>query len=116
MADDVKFTLRMNAGWEEHFLLNEQTRDLVALRTEDIAVYARALAPRARNKPHWNTIHKHIEVMVTAYKGWYGQVLIEPDRDVRHAMLQERGYKDPAGHRHPGRFYLKRALERARVE
>ncbi|MEU3825225.1 hypothetical protein AB0F36_07855 [Streptomyces sp. NPDC029080] len=116
MTEDVKFTLRMDRGWEERFLLNDEVRDLVALRTEDIATFARALAPRARTKPHWNTIPPQIESFVTAYKSWYGQVLIEPDGDVRHAMLQERGWTDRAGRRHPGRFYLKRALERARVE
>jgi hypothetical protein len=117
MADaEVKFTLRMNRGWEEPFLMNDEVRDLVALRTEDIATFAKALAPRARTKPHWNTIPPHIEAFVTMFNQWYGQVLIEPDRDVKHAMLQERGWKDRGGRRHPGRHYLKRALERARVE
>ncbi|MFC9231353.1 hypothetical protein ACFTZI_20725 [Streptomyces decoyicus] len=113
---DAKFTLRMDGDWQERVLISDGVRGLVELRTEDVAVFARALAPRARNKPHWNTINKHIDIMVTAYRAWYGQVLIEPDEDVRHAMLQERGWKDRAGRRHPGRFYLKRALERARVE
>ncbi|MFE9455979.1 hypothetical protein OH797_31895 [Streptomyces anulatus] len=113
---DVNFTLRMDRGWEDRFLTNDEVRDLVAARTADIMVFAKALAPRARTKPHWNTIERHISTLVTLYDRWYGQVLIEPDDDVRHAMLQERGWTDLAGHRHPGRFYLKRALERARIE
>ncbi|MFD8088968.1 hypothetical protein [Streptomyces malaysiensis] len=116
MAEDVKFTLRMKRGWEEHFLVNDEVRDLVAARTEDIAVFGRALAPRARGKKHWNTIPPQIETFVTMYDHWYGQVVIEPDGNVRHSMLQERGWTDRAGRRHAGRYYLKRALERARIE
>ncbi|MCX4685468.1 hypothetical protein OG401_14290 [Kitasatospora purpeofusca] len=113
-----RFTLRMDRSWEREILSLPQAREIVELHTADVAALAIKEAPRASaTRGNWNSIKKHIEAMVTLYdQGWYGQVVVEFDRDVRHAMLQERGWRDRAGRRHPGRFYLKEALAKARIE
>ncbi|MGW3232468.1 hypothetical protein [Kitasatospora sp. NPDC001095] len=114
----TRFTLRMDRNWEREVLSLPQAREIVELHTADVAALAIKEAPRASaTRGNWNSIKKNIEAMVTLYQsGWYGQVVIEFDHDVRHAMLQERGWRDRRGRRHPGRFFLKTALEKARIE
>ncbi|MFD4904997.1 hypothetical protein [Kitasatospora purpeofusca] len=108
----------MNRAWEKEILSLPQARELVELHTADVAALAIKESPRASaTRGNWNSIKKHIEAMVTFYdQGWYGQVVVEFDREVRHTMLQERGWRDLKGRRHPGRFFLKEALAKARVE
>ncbi|MEU5382672.1 hypothetical protein [Kitasatospora cineracea] len=106
----------MGKGWEDELLSSPEARELVELHTADIAALAIKEAPKASHKADWTATKRNIEAMVTLYDQWYGQVVIEAEPDVRHAMLQERGWRDRHGRRHPGRFYLKAALERARIE
>jgi hypothetical protein len=114
----TRFTLRLDGGWESEFLRSEAARDLVEFHTADVAALVIKEAPRASaTKDNWNRIKANVEAaLADAPGGWYGNVVLEDDDRVRHALLQEFGYRDPAGHRHPGRLYLKRALERARIE
>ncbi|QUI30680.1 hypothetical protein H9W91_07275 [Streptomyces alfalfae] len=118
MARQTKFTLRMDKGWERKFFNEPMVRRLVKASATEIAETARHTAPhRKTDKTYWNEIRRHI---VTAEgrdeKGWYAQVIIEPVPSVRHAMLQERGWKDRrSGRRIPGRHYIKSALLKARV-
>ncbi|MFD8594555.1 hypothetical protein ACFV1L_06100 [Kitasatospora sp. NPDC059646] len=108
----------MHRAWEDELLSSPEARQLVELHTADVAQLAIKEAPKASHKRNWNSIKNNISAMVTLYDrgGWYGQVVIEADHDVRHAMLQEEGWRDRHGRRHPGRLYLKAALERARIE
>lgn len=114
-----KFTLRLAAGWERSFFVSPEMRDLVALHTVKLTESASADAPRPKRptKDHWNTVHRSIKAdLALDWVGWYGQVVIEADARVRHAMLQERGWTDRKGHEHEGRRFLKKALEKARIE
>ncbi|MEV0445285.1 hypothetical protein AB0I84_07540 [Streptomyces spectabilis] len=112
------FKLVLHRGWEHAIFSSTQTRDAVALHTAQIAADAIKSAPRrSATKNNWNQIKKHIEAHVELdAQGWHGNVTIEENHRVRHAMLQERGWRDPKGRRHPGRRYLKGALLRARVD
>lgn len=107
-------SLRMEPGWDTQVFRQVEMRNLVARTTARVAELAIAKAP-ATKKRNWNKIRRNIsaDVAVDA-AGWYGNVVIENSPRVRHAMLQDRGYTDPKGRRHPGRHYLKRALEEAR--
>ncbi|MFJ7907506.1 hypothetical protein [Kitasatospora sp. NPDC096204] len=111
-----KVTLRMIAGWEREVLSTPQVRDLVEYHVARIAELAIKSAPKASHKANWNSIKRNIEALITLYDTWYGQVIIEAEHEVRHAMLQERGWKDRKGRRHPARLFLKAALEKARIE
>ncbi|MFJ2187824.1 hypothetical protein ACIOJE_07630 [Kitasatospora sp. NPDC087861] len=111
-----KFTLQMTPGWEREVLSAPQAQAIVEYHTARIAELAIKAAPKASYRSNWNSIKRNIEALITLYDTWYGQVVVEFDHDVRHAMLQERGYKDRKGRRHPGRYFLKEALERARIE
>ncbi|MFJ5066535.1 hypothetical protein ACIQC7_08975 [Kitasatospora sp. NPDC088556] len=111
-----KFTLKMVPGWEREVLSDPQAQAIVEYHTARLAELAIKSAPKASHRSNWNSIKRNITAMVTLYDTWYGQVVIEAEHDVRHAMLQELGWRDRKGHRHPGRFYLKEALERARIE
>lgn len=94
-------------------------RDLVELHTVKLTEAATAAAPRPKRptKEHWNAISHHIRPRLALDRyGWYGLLLVEEDRRMRHAMLQERGWKDRKGRRYPGHWYLKRALEKERIE
>ncbi|WP_259454004.1 hypothetical protein [Streptomyces ginkgonis] len=82
-----------------------------ATRVQRLAI---AAAPRTR-KSNWNKIAKNMTVALRKDEGgWYANLVIEGDRRVRHALLLERGWRDPRGRRHPGRRFLKTALEKAR--
>ncbi|MES9589966.1 hypothetical protein ABWK57_14055 [Streptomyces sp. NPDC094045] len=115
MAD---FKLVMHRNWEYVIFHSAESREAVAFHTAKIAASAIKNAPRASaTKSNWNQIKKHIEAHADADMwGWRGNVTIEDHPEVRHAMLQERGWKDPKGRRHPGRRYLKEALLKARIE
>jgi len=91
---------------------------LVAETTEKIRINAVAKSPRSRTtKTNWNQIRKNISAFVERdERGHYGNVTIELNDRVRHALLQERGWTDRGGRRHPGRKYLKEALMKARIE
>ncbi|MFJ8041209.1 hypothetical protein ACIRBX_11955 [Kitasatospora sp. NPDC096147] len=107
----------MNKNWEDTVLSSDQAKDLVEKHTAIVAELAIKGAPRGSNsRLNWNRSKANITAMVTLYRQWYGQVVIEDDPDVRHTMLQERGWRDRAGRRHPGRLFLKEALEKARIE
>jgi hypothetical protein len=106
------FTFRR--GWEDQALATSGTRDLVKAMVERIARLAIQAAPHTP-KRNWNKIRRNITTDTSKDgRGWFGNVVIEAHPKVRHAMLQERGWRDPRGRRHPGRRYLKLALERAR--
>ncbi|MDQ8703313.1 hypothetical protein RCO28_12555 [Streptomyces sp. LHD-70] len=113
-----EFKLVMHRNWEYVVFHSTGTRDLVAMHSAKIAADAIKEAPRASaTKGNWNQIKKHIEAHVEAdVWGWRGNVTIEDNPKVRHAMLQERGWTDRRGRRHPGRRFLKAALLKARVE
>ncbi|MBB5123253.1 hypothetical protein GO002_33010 [Streptomyces eurocidicus] len=114
-----KFTLRLTANWEDPLFLSPEMRDLVELHTLKLTESAVAAAPEPKRptKAHWNTIRHHIKPhLALGRAGWYGQVVVEVDARLRHAMLQERGWTDRKGRPRAGRWFLKRALEEARVE
>ncbi|MFF5371341.1 hypothetical protein [Streptomyces afghaniensis] len=95
-----------------------EVRDLVAERTGELLHRAVTDAPRRGHSPlPWNAIKKNLEAYVRLdAHGWFGNVVIEDDPQVRHAMLQERGFTSPRGRRVKGRRYLKGALLKMRVE
>ncbi|MFI9202629.1 hypothetical protein [Streptomyces sp. NPDC053048] len=106
-------------GWENLLFRSTETKALVALHTSKLAAEAIKGAPRRTNasRTPWNASKKNIEAFVqNSLEGWYGNVVVERNPRVRHAMLQDQGFTDPAGRRHPGRRYLKAALLRMRVE
>ncbi|MFG2228028.1 hypothetical protein [Streptomyces sp. NPDC048644] len=115
MAD---FKLVMHRNWEYAVFHSAATRDLMAMHSAEIAAGAINQAPQASaTKDNWNQIKKHIKARVEADTwGWRGTVTVEDTPRVRHAMLQDRGWTDRKGRRHPGRRYLKAALLKARVE
>ncbi|GCD99858.1 hypothetical protein [Embleya hyalina] len=118
MAAKKTFVLHMLPSWERPILASTETHRLVETTTEDILRLARQGAPRSRGgRYHWNSIRNHLSSAVLSdLDGYFGQVIVEFDPRVRHAMLQELGYRDLRGSRHPGRLYLKAALEKARIE
>ncbi|WP_234021967.1 MULTISPECIES: hypothetical protein [unclassified Streptomyces] len=90
----------------------------MAVQTGELAGRMVKAAPRG---PHRLTdefsIKKNITPLVEEVgTEWVGYVVVEENERARHAMLQEHGYRDPAGHRHAGRFYLKKVLEREAVD
>ncbi|MCC3773675.1 hypothetical protein [Streptomyces sp. UNOB3_S3] len=114
-----KFTLRLTPEWERAFFLSVQMRDLVELHTVKLTEAAVSAAPRPRRptKEHWNAIGRHIKPTLALDRyGWYGVVVAEVDARMRHSMLQERGWTDRKGREHEGRWFLKRALEKERIE
>lgn len=113
-----RFTLTLERGWEGRVFRSSGTRSLVARHTSKLAASAIKEAPRrSATKRSWNAIKRNISAVVAEdLQGWYGNVLLEDDERVRHTLLQERGWRDPKGRRHPGRRFLKRALEKARIE
>lgn len=113
-----QFKLTMHRGWELKMFNTLECGALVAEVTGEIRDGAIRDAPRARNvKTNWNQIKKNISAYVERdARGYYGNVTIELNERVRHALLQERGWTDRGGRRHPGKRYLKEALLKARVE
>ncbi|MGI5531527.1 hypothetical protein ACQEVX_30365 [Streptomyces syringium] len=113
-----KATLRMAHGWEYEVFRSADTRKAVAHHAAEITAYAVSEAPHdPETKSHWNEVRKHIKGhLVLDASGWWGHVSVEVSPRVRHAMLQERGWKDRKGRRHAGRYFLKAALLKARIE
>lgn len=118
MSREGEFKFTMDRGWENKMLSTLEAGALVAEVTEHIRIGAVREAPRARNtKTNWNQIKKNISAFVEKdVKGYWGNVTIELNDRVRHALLQERGWTDKAGKRHPGKRSLREALLKARVE
>ncbi|WP_406305779.1 hypothetical protein OHA61_30720 [Streptomyces sp. NBC_00885] len=109
--------LTLHQGWQREALALPGVRELVAKRTGELLHRAITDAPRRGHKSlPWNAIKKSIEGYVRLdHDGWFGNVVIEDDPQVRHAMLQERGFTSPRGRRVKGRRYLKGALLKMRV-
>ncbi|MER6912240.1 hypothetical protein ABT354_11250 [Streptomyces sp. NPDC000594] len=114
----MNFRIAFEPGWEHRVFQSDGTRFAVTLHATRITADAIRSAPRrSATKDNWNQIRKHISTAVAADQwGWRGNVTVEDHPKVRHAMLQERGWTDRRGRRHPGRHYLKAALLRARAE
>ncbi|MCY0962738.1 hypothetical protein [Streptomyces sp. H27-H5] len=111
--------LTIHRGWEEVMFRSTATKALVALHTSKIAAEAIKGAPRRKNSggTPWNGIKNNIEAYVqNSLEGWYGNVVVERNPRVRHAMLQDQGFRDRSGRRHPGRRFLKAALLKSRIE
>jgi hypothetical protein len=112
------FTFETNKGFETELLHSGAVKALVEIKAGELAGRMIKAAPRG---PHVFTdeysikknIHPYVEEVGTE---WVGYVAIEENEHARHAMLQERGYRDPAGRRHKGRFFLKKVLEMERIE
>jgi hypothetical protein len=106
------------AGWQSEALALPGVRDLVAQHTGELLHRAITNAPRrGHSVAPWNAIKKHLEAYVQlSSDGWYGNVVIEDDPRVRHAMLQETGFTSPRGRKIRGRRYLKGALLQMRVQ
>ncbi|ARZ66908.1 hypothetical protein SMD11_1247 [Streptomyces albireticuli] len=113
-----KTKLEMFDGWEYDVFRSADTRKAVAHHAAEITAYAVSEAPHdPEAKSHWNEIRKHIRAhLVLDAAGWGAHVSVEVDPRVRHAMLQERGWRDRKGRRHAGRRFLKAALLKARVQ
>ncbi|MBD0739841.1 hypothetical protein [Streptomyces sp. CBMA29] len=113
-----KFTLRLDKNWEYEVLRSPVAKDLVEEKTAEVTHNAIKEAPRASaTKGNWNQIKKNIDGFVSEDEmGWFGNVVLEVESHVRHAVRLELGWKDKKGRRHPGRMYLKKALERTRIE
>ncbi|MFF8629682.1 hypothetical protein [Streptomyces werraensis] len=112
------FTFQTDAGFESQILRSSGVRAVVEAETAQLAGKMIKEAPLG---PHVHTdaysIKKNIHPYVdTVGDEWVGFIVIEENPEARHAMLQERGYRDPAGKRHRGRFFLKKVLERERVQ
>lgn len=104
-------------GFESQIMRSAGVRAVVEAQTAELAGKMVKAAPRG---PHVTTdaysIKKNIHPYVdTVGNEWVGYIVIEENPDARHAMLQERGYRDPAGRRHRGRFFLKNVLEKERL-
>ncbi|MFD7257170.1 hypothetical protein [Streptomyces sp. NPDC059874] len=111
--------LVIHRDWQRQVFTGPEVRDAVRLAVKRIDAYAKGDAPRrgVGTRTSWNSIREQIDAVVNMDRdGWYGGIVIEANPRARHAMLQERGFTDPAGRRHPGRRFLKSALLKARVE
>ncbi|MEU9258980.1 hypothetical protein AB0D68_10885 [Streptomyces sp. NPDC048212] len=113
-----EFKLTMHRGWEAEVFKGPDMQQAVAEYTTHIMKLAIAKVPRGNpKKPHFNEIRKNIGMTVNRdLQGWWGNVTIESNPKVRHALLQEYGWTDRAGGKHLGRKFLKEALLRARIE
>jgi len=110
--------MTMERGWENKVFSTLECGALVAEVVAEIRNIAVRDAPRHKGaRTNWNTIKKNIHGFVEKdARGHYGNVTIELNDRVRHALLQEFGWTDKAGRRHPGKRYLRSALLKARVE
>ncbi|MGC9439260.1 hypothetical protein [Streptomyces sp. WG5] len=113
-----EFKLTMHRGWEAKMLGTLEAGALVAEVTGDIRDGAIREAPRSRTtKTNWNQIKKNISAFVEKdARGYWGNVTIELNDRVRHTLLQDRGWTDKKGRRHPGKRFLREALLKARVD
>ena len=112
------FTFETNTGFESMFMHSAPVRELVEAKTSELAAKMIKAAPLG---PHVRTDEFSIKKNITPYvelvdDEWVGYVVVEENERARHAMLQERGYRDPAGHRHKGRFFFKKVLEQERID
>lgn len=114
----VRTKLTLHAGWQREALALPGVRELVAKHTGELLHRAITDAPRrGHNSLPWNAIKKNLEAYIQlSPDGWYGNVVIEDDSQVRHAMLQEIGFTSPKGRKIRGRRYLKGALLKMRVQ
>lgn len=114
MSREITFT----PGWEDRMFCTLECGALVAEVAERIRIAVIREAPRASNvKTNWNQIKKNISASVERdARGYYGEVTIEENDRVRHALLQDRGWTDRAGRHHAGRQYMKAALLKERLE
>lgn len=106
-------------GWEDQMFRSTETKALVMEHTARIAAGAIKEAPRRNNAggSSWNSSKKNIEAFVeNSLQGWYGNVVVDRNPRVRHTMLQDQGFTDVSGRRHPGRKFLKAALLKARID
>jgi hypothetical protein len=110
--------LVLHASWKREVLSAPGVKELVAKHTGELLHRATADAPRRGHSAlPWNAIKKNLEAYVQlSHEGWFGNVVIEDDPQVRHAMLQEEGFTTPQGRRIKGRRYLKGALLKMRAE
>jgi len=110
--------LVMEQGWEYRMFSTLEAGALVAEVTGALRNAAIKEAPRRKSpKSGWNMIKKNISAHVERdARGYYGNVTIELNEKVRHALLQEYGWTDRGGRRHPGRSYLKEVLLKARLD
>jgi hypothetical protein len=115
---DSRTKLVLHRGWDREVFMLPGTREALELAVNRIDAYAKGDAPRrASNRTAWNSIRNQIDSVVYMDKsGWYGGIVIESNPRARHAMLQERGFTTPRGHRVKGRHWLKGALLKARVD
>lgn len=114
---DGQFKMTMDRDWEYQMFRTLECGALVAETTEKIRGLVVKDSPRNRGtKTNWNQIKKNMDSFVERdERGYYGNVTIELNERVRHTLLQDRGWTDRAGHRHPGKKFLKEALLKARV-
>jgi len=117
MSSRTKVVFSRN--WERELFQTTDVKRLIAKHTAELATEVIKQAPRRRNSSRsaWNSIKNNVEAFVSnSREGWYGNVVIERNDRVRHAMLQDQGFTDVAGRRHPGRKYVKAALLKLRIE
>jgi hypothetical protein len=112
------FTFETDLGFETKLMHSGPVKELVAAKTAELAAKMIKAAPQG---PHRFTDEYSIKKNITPYVDeigteWVGYVVVEENERARHAMLQERGYRDPSGQRHKGRFFFKKVLESERVE
>jgi hypothetical protein len=115
---DGEFKLTMHRGWENEVLSTLEAGALVAEVTGELRNMVVRDAPRAKNvNTNWNQIKKNVSAFVEKdVKGYYGNVTLELNDRVRHALLQDQGWTDKRGRRHPGKRYLREVLLKARME
>ncbi|WP_327294453.1 hypothetical protein [Streptomyces sp. NBC_01197] len=114
MSRGITFT----PGWEDAMFSTLECGALVAEVAERIRIAVIREAPRnSSTHTNWNQIKKNITASVERdARGYYGEVTIEENDKVRHALLQDRGWTDRAGRHHKGLQYMKEALLRERIE
>jgi hypothetical protein len=110
--------ITMQRGWERQMLSTLEAGALVAEVTGELRNMVVRDSPRAKNtKTNWNQIKRNISAFVEKdARGYYGNVTIELNDRVRHALLQDRGWTDRRGRRHPGKRYLREVLLKARIQ
>jgi hypothetical protein len=112
----AKFTFHRD--WENKAFRSTEMKELVAQVTARLTALSIKGAPRRPGRGDtWNSSKNNIEGFIqNSYQGWYGNVVVERNPRVRHTMLQDQGFTDSAGRRHPGRKFLKAALLKMRIQ
>ncbi|MCX5201489.1 hypothetical protein OG897_08490 [Streptomyces sp. NBC_00237] len=117
MLGSSRVKLVFQPGWEDIAFRSTETKTLIALHTAKLAAVAIKETPKRRGNNSYTATKHNVEHFVqNSLKGWYGNVVVDRNPRVRHAMLTERGFTDRAGRRHPGRKWLKAALLKQRIE